>query len=334
MFIKRNSSGGILYYREAPPIPIITDGLILNLDAQNLSSYPGSGVSWYDLTENANTASLQNISFSSTPTYNQKKFDFNGSNSVAVIPEKSNFNTQTVTVELWAKTANLNQNGFFFEKGNVNTQYSIFQAGSSLIWRLKLNGGINDLQTNSSVLVGTENFAQIVASYSNGNRKMYVNGSLVASDGATGVISTDTNGISIGAYGGFNGSRGYFYTGSIAIVRVYNKQLNDAEVLQNYKALEDRYLGKIITVFSGSSSFTGPTLADGFEYSDNWNETIDILNSISGSSNFISPSLSDGFEVSDNWDEVIYPETIASGSSNFTGPTLEDGFEASDNWPN
>ena len=99
-----------LFYRERPPIPFITDGLILHLDAFNSSSYPGSGTEWYDLTENANTASLQNTTFL-TESVGRKYFSFNGSNSLAIIPENSNFNTQTISVEVWVKTNNLNQNG-------------------------------------------------------------------------------------------------------------------------------------------------------------------------------------------------------------------------------
>jgi len=35
---------------------IITSGLILNLDASNISSYPGSGTSWNDISGNNNNA--------------------------------------------------------------------------------------------------------------------------------------------------------------------------------------------------------------------------------------------------------------------------------------
>jgi hypothetical protein len=47
--------------------------------------------------------------------------------------------------------------------------------------------------------------------------------------------------MSIGVYGGFNGSRGYFYNGNIAIVRVYNRVLSASEVAQNYNATKTRF---------------------------------------------------------------------------------------------
>jgi hypothetical protein len=39
---------------------IITDGLVLCLDAGNPKSYPGSGTTWTDLSGNGNNGSLEN----------------------------------------------------------------------------------------------------------------------------------------------------------------------------------------------------------------------------------------------------------------------------------
>ena len=34
---------------------IVTQGLVLSLDAGSINSYPGSGTTWYDMSGNANT---------------------------------------------------------------------------------------------------------------------------------------------------------------------------------------------------------------------------------------------------------------------------------------
>jgi len=39
---------------------IVTDGLVLALDAANTKSYPGSGTTWNDLSGNGNTGTLNN----------------------------------------------------------------------------------------------------------------------------------------------------------------------------------------------------------------------------------------------------------------------------------
>ena len=43
---------------------LITDGLVLNLDAAKRDSYPGSGTTWYDISGNGNNGTLTN-----GPTY-------------------------------------------------------------------------------------------------------------------------------------------------------------------------------------------------------------------------------------------------------------------------
>ena len=49
---------------------IITDGLVLCLDAANTKSYPGSGTTWADLTGN-NSCELQN-----SPSFSAGVFSF------------------------------------------------------------------------------------------------------------------------------------------------------------------------------------------------------------------------------------------------------------------
>ena len=50
-----------------PRFGIVQDGLVLNLDAGNTASYPGSGTTWFDLTSNNNDGTLiNNPTFDST----------------------------------------------------------------------------------------------------------------------------------------------------------------------------------------------------------------------------------------------------------------------------
>ncbi len=97
------------------------------------------------------------------------------------------------------------------------------------------------MTATTSAYLSTSSWAHIVGTYTSGNRRLYINGNLVNSDSQTGTIATNTNGISIGAYGGYNGSRGYYYNGEIGLVRVYNRALSAAEVRQNFNAIRGRY---------------------------------------------------------------------------------------------
>ena len=218
---------------------IVRNGLVLHLDAANSRSYPGTGTTWTDLSGLGNNSTLQN-----SPTYsslNNGSFGFNGSTTRAIIPNSTALDTQTPSVEVWIKTNALSQNGFWFEKGDVNTQYSLFQNGDGTIyWRQNI-GGMTNLVTTASSVINATSWFQVVGTYTSGVRRLYVNGTLVNADTQSGTIATNSGGMSLGVHGGFNGTRGYYYNGSLAICRVYNRALPTAEVLQNYNATKGRY---------------------------------------------------------------------------------------------
>jgi len=195
----------------------------------------------YDLSGNGNTGTLNN-----SPTYsslNNGSFAFNGTNTFINIPNNTALDTSTPTVEVWVKTnATEWQNGFWFEKGNVNSQYSLFQEGAYIQWRQSLSGaGLQTLTTVTANYMNTSSWYQVVATYTSGSRKLYINGIQVNSDTQSGAINTNAGGMSIGVFGGFSGSRGYYYNGNLSTCRVYNRELTASEVLQNFNATRGRY---------------------------------------------------------------------------------------------
>ena len=181
-----------------------------------------------------NTITAASLTYASDGT-----FSFNGSSNLLTIPENSIFNTQTPTVEVWVKTNATTQNGFFFEKGDVNTQYALFQEGSNIVWRQTTNVG--SLTATAASYINTSQYAQIVGTYTAGDRRIYVNGVQVAADTLSYTIPTNTSGCSVGVYGGATGSRGYYFNGTIGAVRVYNRALTEAEVRRNFNALRGRF---------------------------------------------------------------------------------------------
>ena len=57
---------------------IITDGLVLCLDAGNTKSYPGSGTTWTDLSGNGNNGTLTNMDGANLDSANGGSFTFDG----------------------------------------------------------------------------------------------------------------------------------------------------------------------------------------------------------------------------------------------------------------
>jgi hypothetical protein len=186
-----------------------------------------------------------NFSISSKPTYSTTAkglFNFNGSSTFFTSPENSSFNTETFTIECWARTSSVNQNGFFFEKGTVNTQYAIFIEGTQI--KIRTNtaiSGLADLQFTAASYIQANVWFLVTASYNNGLKSFYINGVLLGTQTVTGGFTTNANGMSIGVYGGQTGGRGYYFNGDIANLRFYNRVLTNAEVSQNYESTKTRF---------------------------------------------------------------------------------------------
>jgi hypothetical protein len=217
---------------------IVTSGLVLCVDAGNPRSYSGSGTTWRDA-----TSSGFNFTLTNGPVYSSSNLGFLtfGVDDIATAGYNTALDTQTPTVEVWVKTNALDQNGFWFEKGSVNSQYALFQEGQALRWRMNIGGSITQLTATTASFMNTSNWFQVVGTYTSGSRILYINGVQVATDTQTGTIATNSSGMSIGAYGGNSGSNGYFYNGALSICRVYNRVLTAAEVLQNFNAARGRY---------------------------------------------------------------------------------------------
>jgi hypothetical protein len=135
-------------------------------------------------------------------------------------------NNQTYTMECWIKTNALNQNGFWFEKGSVNTQYSFFQEGTNIVHRTNINGSSDSLYTASSLL-NTSDWFHMVATYDGSTKRTYVDGVERSSKNISGTISTNNNQVWIGRYGN---AASYQYNGKIAKINIYNRALSSDEV--------------------------------------------------------------------------------------------------------
>ena len=233
---------GSWYYRYSTEVDKFYVAKILIAQGNYTSMHPKY---WPDVnTTRSSTNVLYDMINNNTLTTNltyasDGSFSFNGSSNQIIFPENSNFNTQTPSIEIWMKTNATSQNGFWFEKGTVNSQYALFQEGANITWRLTTN--VSSLTAPTASYINTSQYAQVVGTYTAGDRRIYVNGVQIASDALNYTIPTNTSGCSIGVYGGFSGSRGYYFNGNIAIVRVYNKALSATEVQQNFNALRGRF---------------------------------------------------------------------------------------------
>lgn len=214
---------------------IVKDSLVFSFDAKNVKCYPGTGTSCSD-------SIIQNAGLVEGATYNSAGYFSYVTDDYLRFPNSTSLDNQSFSVEVLARTNATTQNGFWFEKGTVNTQYSLFQEGSAIRWRAQANGAtVNMVSPTTATYINTTNWFHIVGTCTSGSQVVYINGVSVGTGTTAGPFETNTGGMSIGAYGGYSGAHSYYYNGDIAIVRVYSKVLSQVEVLKNFTAVRGRF---------------------------------------------------------------------------------------------
>ena len=222
-----------------PTYAITTTGLVLNLDAGNAASYPGTGITWTDLSGSGNNATLTN-----GPTYSSANggvIVFDGIDDYAIVNDAASiqFGTGDFTLEMfvYAEVINTGGNGrLMASKGFFGLEFA-FYAGSMYI-APPFTGTVG-----TGWAVNT--WYQIVATRQGASHTAYRNAVSVRSTTTTTDISFVGTPFIIGArapvppVGNFQGR--------IPVVRLYNRALSAAEVLQNYTALRGRFVSAIVT---------------------------------------------------------------------------------------
>jgi hypothetical protein len=221
---------------------IVTDGLVLYLDAANTKSYVSGSTTWTDISRTNNNGTLTN-----GPTFNTGSggsIVFDGSNDGVLLPGTS-FSLNQMTISSWNYSANYQQDGFLFEKttnGSVNTQYSLFFNASNYTMYYRTYGLSTTDLTISTTSAGVVNnsWNNVIATFDGTNKRIYVNGVLRAtSANLTGTVTQNNTGAAyIGIFGNF---AGYPFNGRISTTSLYNKALSSTEITQNYNATRTRF---------------------------------------------------------------------------------------------
>jgi hypothetical protein len=214
---------------------IITDGLVLSLDAANPLSYSGSGTTWNDLSGNGNTGTLVNSPGFNTA--NSGNIVFDGVNDYV---DCGNNNSLKITGPL---TMNA-----FFSASSFNIDYQPIIAMGDDSYRFQRhsstnylafgsrNLGMNDLVSNSQI--STNRWYNATAIYSGTEMLIYINGILDSSNSASGSLPVSNYNLRVGGNAQIP-SR--VWNGNIAIAQIYNRALSSSEVLQNYNAVKKRF---------------------------------------------------------------------------------------------
>ena len=212
---------------------IVTNGIVLNLDAAKMDSYPKSGTTWRDISGNGNNGTLIN-----GPTFNSDNngsIVFDGSDDVVNCGNSTIVQITQGTISAWVKTTSPGSSyrGIITKQGN----YGLFANNSILVaydW-----GNSADRSTGVNIADGNwknvcMTFTTNTGSPSN-NAIVYLNGASVL----TTTIKLDVNTVQVQLGNGGNANQQI--NGNIAQASIYNRALSAAEVSQNFNALRGRY---------------------------------------------------------------------------------------------
>ena len=216
---------------------IVTDGLVLCLDASDGKSYSGSGTTWTDRSGNTNNVTLVNgVGFGSN---NGGVLTFDGVNDHATAGNF--FNYQAFTINLWVNPGSTQaqyagildnnhtgaQNWVLQQNSTNQNQYNFLVLGAS---------AQNSATGNFNLTAGV--WVNLTFTYDGTKVRGYNNGVLFATGGALGTtINYSNQSFNIGRWGG----GGRYWEGEYGSLHAYNAALTAAEVLQNYNATKGRF---------------------------------------------------------------------------------------------
>lgn len=212
---------------------INSGSITLDLDANNTTSYSGTGTTWTDLSGLGNNATLINNPYwdNGPPGY----FNFDGVNQYATVSGANIIPAAAYTKMVWFKIdtfsaannlVSSDNGGHFMYFNQTNTLY----AGHSNVFPYNAFGSTFHFSTD------TWYCAVVTFSVANGI-KLYINGVLDAQDATYQTPHNQNGNTNIACFG----IGGNLLNGKIGRILCYGKELTAGEVLQNFDATRNRY---------------------------------------------------------------------------------------------
>lgn len=185
--VKANGSAGI-----------VTDGLVMDLDADNPSSYSG-GNTWDDLSEDGNSCTLIN-----GPVYKDVSgagtISFDGFNDYANCGSSPSLTSANVTYSVWVNLSSLDNSHGLLSK---EEQYKMMVVQGYVKVLFSSNGASwTTTGQDSTTPISTDKWWNITMVVNSSGSKLYayVNGNLIDTYSISAVTAYNTNPTAIGSY--------------------------------------------------------------------------------------------------------------------------------------
>jgi len=237
---------------------IVTDGLVLALDAGNTKSYVSGSTTWFDKSGFSNNGTLTN-----GPTFslaNGGSIVFDGTNDYITVPYNSSLefcnsnNDLPFSFSVWCYINNLTNQFNLHNKGdNGNGILESYAASvttlGSFSFILYDQGGPNQSQIFSISTVPTGSWVNLVGIYSgtggNAGVTLYINSvPQLTNTGSSGTyvrMRPQSTGLFVGSFGSTGTYKSIQSNGRYASFTFYNRALSAVQVSQNFNALRGRF---------------------------------------------------------------------------------------------
>ena len=226
---------------------IVTNGLILYLDAANRQSYPGSGTTWRDLSGNGNNGTLIN-----GPTFdnaNNGSIVFDGVNDYVSMNDKNPSSINSTFLNGLTIGFILKLTDPFPSTGDGRTIITRNSGGadsnafnlsiqSTRKLRFWIGNTVNMPVSNTTLNTNQIYIGALVLNRTTGTTNIYLQGVLDNSVSYSPTLATNTHAI---FNVGFWGTSGWEFPGNIYNISFYNRALSPQEILQNYNATKSRF---------------------------------------------------------------------------------------------
>lgn len=236
--------------------PIVTDGLVLYLDAGNDRSYPGSGTTWADISGNSRDFTAINgaeLNFQTSPP---KSFFLDGINDYF-----RSYNTsfefqpnEAFTIQMWVKyngTINTNED-FISNRGALSSLFPgwVIRNRSATSYRslqfIFGNGSNQIAAVSSDFIFWGSSWHLVTLTYDGGGDvsgvKAYANTTEASMTPQANTLPASLTYSSAGTQIGASTEVPRYANCYFGQVLIYNKSLSVDEITQNYNALKNRFL--------------------------------------------------------------------------------------------
>lgn len=223
---------------------VVRSGLLVQIDAANRKSYPGSGSQWFDLSGNSMTATLVN-----GVTYDPNgymTFD-EALSQMVTVPMGAALTSlsSSMTIECWvyfpSSATWTPQGSGLFSRGSVLGCYGLWRGSTNNNVLAYYRGGTSGVSSVSAT-VSRDSWYHLGATWNGSDVSLYVNGSLIGTSTVALVGNFDSGDFQIGSNARPSGATsGTYFTGRINDCKIYDRALVASEVQQNFDGCKSRY---------------------------------------------------------------------------------------------